>query len=553
MEDIPDHEDSVSRPNRPDLGWHIQRAMGYIERWAAPLVQVDAVEAIARGHDSFGAEDLAHNVGRAIDGLLKGQAATSRDADPGILDALRSVLFASLQNEVGFPAAHCSIPNHYFDGFAPGMACASHNVREAVQGLLELHLWDGDARALQLLDRLLETLLRITDSSGHYRPERVAEHPLLVSGIGFSDGGMYGDIYKAPTQDRGRIIMALTQVYRALGDGRALELADRFARLMRSEAFTEDGRLTHFAGSHTHSITGTVHGLADWGLLAGDRDTLEHARRIMDVGLAPTCSSFGWSVEGAWREKVVDRGEVNNTADMVQTALILGCSGWPGFFETAERMIRSHLLPTQWLAGQEYHQPRDDPRKPPAELLPDEGGGWGCPAVNDRYGGSRLGILDITQGGIQGLWAALREGLGSDAHCDRINLLFSNARATEDASGPLEVTSLLPEEGRLLIKTGRDRDVWVRRPSWLDVCQTKVRVDGTSTAPRVIGDWIIISSSSAQAGAELTFTIPLREDTEWINHRPYDVVYAGDHIVAMDPKGGCAPMYPSLAELAAAG
>ena len=537
----------------PDLGWHIQHAMGYIERWAAPLIQVDAAKAIDRGHDGFGAEDLSHNAGRAIDGLLKGQAVTSRAADSRILDALRSVLFASLQNEVGFPAAYCTVPNQYFDGSPAEMICASHNIREAVQGLLELYLWDGDARALQQLDRLLESLLRITDSGGRYQPERVAEHPLLVSGIGFSDRRMYGDIFKAATQDRGRMIMALTQVYRALNDVRAMELAHRFARLMRCEAFTEDGHLTHFAGSHTHSITGTVHGLADWGLLVGDRDTLEHVRRIMDVGLAPTCSSFGWSVEGSWREKIVGRGEVNNTADMVQTALILGRTGWPAFFETAERMIRSHLLPTQWLAGQEYHQPKDDPRMPPAELLPDDDGGWGCPAVNDRYSGSRLGILDITQGGIQGLWAALREGLASDAYCDRINLLFSNAQATESDSGPVEVTSLLPEEGCLRIRSSRDRNVWVRRPSWLDIRQTKVRLGNNSTRPRVIGDWIIISPGSAQAEAELTFTIPRHEDTEWVNHRPYHIVYAGDHIVAMDPKGRCAPMYPSPAELAAAG
>jgi hypothetical protein len=115
------------------------------------------------------------------------------------------------------------------------------------------------------------------------------------------------------------------------------------------------------------------------------------------------------------------------------------------------------------------------------------------------------------------------------------------------------VTSLLPEEGRLRIKSGRDRNVWVRRPSWLDIRRTKVRLGSNSTRPRVIGDWIIISPSSAQAEAELTFTIPRRDDTEWVNHRPYHIVYAGDHIVAMDPKGRCAPMYPSLAELAAAG
>ena len=155
--------------------------------------------------------------------------------------------------------------------------------------------------------------------------------------------------------------MALTHLFRLTGDQRALELADRFVRLARTRSFTEDGRLTMQAGAHTHSVTGTVHGLADYGLLAGDLDTVEHARRIFDVGLAPTRSSFGWSIESLGNERVPGRGEINNTGDMIQTAIILGLAGRPEYFGVAERMIRSHVLPSQWLAGQEMLSPKDAP------------------------------------------------------------------------------------------------------------------------------------------------------------------------------------------------
>ena len=405
-------------PAEVELREPIERAMGYVERWAAPLAELDAAAAVAGGDHRYIAEDLTHNVGRALDALLKGREVTGRAVDGAVLAALRAVLFTTLDNPIGFPAAWCRLTDFYHDGQQPGMTCAPHNLREAVQALLELYRADGDAEARRRLGTLLDTLLAITDDGGLYRADRIAAEPLLNGVLPFADHRLVGAFYQSCTQNRGRLIMALTQAYRALGDPRALELAQRFVRLVRSEAFAEDGHLTHFAGNHTHSITGTVHGLADWGLLAGDLDTLDHARRIMEVGLPPTCSSFGWSIEGAWREVIPGRGEVNNTGDMVQAALILGRAGWPRFFESAERMIRSHVLPSQWRIGQPYRRPPDDPKNPPPRVPDDEDGGWGCPAVNDRYGRSRFGVLDITQGGIQCLWAAIREGIsrGSARH-----------------------------------------------------------------------------------------------------------------------------------------
>ena len=524
----------------------IERAMGYVERWAAPLVELDAVAAVARGDDRYIAEDLTHNVGRALDALLKGREVTGRAVDGRVLGALRGVLFATLDNPTGFPAAWCRLADFYYDGQQPGMTCSPHNLREAMQALLELYRADGDSEARRRLGRLLDTLLAVTDDDGLYRADRIAAEPLLNGALPFADHRVMGEFYQSCTQNRGRLIMALTQVYRALGDPRALELAQRFVRLVCAEAFAEDGHLTHFAGNHTHSITGTVHGLADWGLLAGDLDTLDHARRIMEVGLPPTCSSFGWSIEGAWREVIPGRGEINNTGDMVQAALILGRAGWPRFFESAERMIRSHVLPSQWRIGQPYRQPADDPKNPPPRVPDGEDGGWGCPAVNDRYGRSRFGILDITQGGIQCLWAAVREGVAEDDLGMAVNLLFSNRVPS------LQVDSGLPERGRLRIATRRTErapaTLRIRRPTWLDAGRLAVRREGVPEPHRLTDHWLIVPTAGP-ATVEITIPVPRRSGTEWVDHRPYHVVWEGDRVVAMDPKGECAPMYPSVAEL----
>ena len=533
-------------PADVELREPIERAMGYVERWAAPLAELDAAAAVAGGDDRYIAEDLTHNVGRALDALLKGREATGRAVDGAVLGTLRAVLFATLDNPTGFPAAWSRLADFYHDGQQPGMTCSSHNLREAVQALLELYRADGDAEARRRLGTLLDTLLAITGDGGLYRADRIAAEPLLNGVLPFADHRVIGAFYQSCTQNRGRLIMALTQAYQALGDPRALELAQRFVRLVRAEAFAEDGHLTHFAGNHTHSITGTVHGLADWGLLAGDLDTLDHARRVMEVGLPPTCSSCGWSIEGAWREVIPGRGEVNNTGDMVQAALILGRAGWPRFFESAERMIRSHVLPSQWRIGQPYLRPADDPKNPPPRVPDGEDGGWGCPAVNDRYGRSRFGVLDITQGGIQCLWAAIREGIIEDHFGMAVNLLFSN-QAPE-----LQVDSGLPERGRLRIATRRtDRApaaLRIRRPSWLDAGRLDVRRDGVPERPRLSDHWLIVPAAGAGT-VEVTFPVPRGAGTEWVNHRPFHVVFDGDQVVAMDPKGECAPMYPSVAEL----
>ena len=282
-------------------------------------------------------------------------------------------------------------------------------------------------------------------------------------------------------------------------------------------------------------------------MLKKDLETLKHARRIVDKGLAPTRSSFGWSVENSWRERLVGRGEINNTGDMIQTAIHLGRTGHPRYFEMAERMVRSHVLPSQWLKGQEFHPQTDAPESALKEFPTDADGGWGCPSVNDRHvPGAGSAVLDITQGGIQCLWAVLRHSIDQDQWGVRLNIAFSSE------SEAARVVSQIPKEGRVSITLKREASLWYRKPSWVSWKNFSIRIQGNSVAVRRIGTWAVTSKQASGTVLEAVYPLVRRQEEEWVHYKRYRFVYEGDTIVAMSPRGTYAPMYPGIEELTVA-
>ena len=539
-------------PVPTDLPWHVEQATDNMVRWTVRMSGFDPVKQVREGGPAL-LSDMNHNVGRAIDGLLKGETVTGKRTPPQTLETLRSVLFATLDNEAGFPAMYMADREK--------TVCSAHDVREAVQALLELGIRRGDQPALERLEKLLDTLLAITDEQGAYRPQVIARIPLLAAnsrpedagaldGAAFSDdgdrvytrGGSDGFNYpQATTVDRGRLIMALVQVYQHTHNEQALELARRFMHRVRSRSFSDEGQLLQDAGSHTHSVTGTVQGLAAYAVLTRDLDTLAHARKIFDVGLAASRSSFGWSDENVWRGRIVDRGEINNTGDMIQTAIHLGQAGHPRYFEMAERMVRSHVLPSQWLHGQEYYPPEPAVKGVYKTFPALAVGGWGFPGVTDRHiprAGSD--ILDITQGGIQCLWAVHHHSVTHHGSAVRVNMAFS--RDTRAA----RVESHLPREGHVAVTLKQRASLWFRKPSWLTWDQLTVTVAERPLPVIRVGVWAVTAMQAAGTRLDVTYPLVRRQQQEWINRKRYRFVLEGDTIVAMSPRGIYAPMFAPL-------
>ncbi len=88
-------------PRPTDLGWHVERAMDNIVRWTEPLMDINPADAVQEGIAGRAWFDLTHNVGRAIDGLLKGESATGKRPPEKVIEQLRALLFATLDNEAG--------------------------------------------------------------------------------------------------------------------------------------------------------------------------------------------------------------------------------------------------------------------------------------------------------------------------------------------------------------------------------------------------------------------------------------------------------------------
>ena len=63
----------------------------------------------------------------------------------------------------------------------------------------------------------------------------------------------------------------------------------------------------------------------------------------------------------------INRGEANNTGDLIEAALLLGQAGYPGYYEDADRMLRNHLLASQivdtsWVREASGHEDDDETR-----------------------------------------------------------------------------------------------------------------------------------------------------------------------------------------------
>ncbi len=490
----------------------IEAGMDNLIRWGRHMAQGDPVQVVAKGHPDIPHWHVRHNVGRAIDALLRGGDVTAKPVPPDVEDVLRQYLFASMDN-----------PTHLNGAFTPEQGRIlfhAHDVREALLSLTALIQYRQDDEARQRAQDVLDAIERLTNEDGTFCAEVVARFPMLVEGyFGEQRPNAEGKAMTIACWTRGRWIMALCRYYRATNDARALELAQRFVRLVRRISFTDDGRIRPTENGHAHSLTGTVHGLIDYGLLVGDQETFEHGRRIFDTGLPAVSSSYGWSVEAAWgNPQRPERGEENNTGDMIQTALLMGGAGLPQYFEDAERRIRSHVLPSQ--TG-------DD--------------GWGFPAPNDLDGGSGpVSILDITAGAVQALCEASRALVTRGTAGRHVNLPFSNW------ADETRLVSRLPEQWHVTVTPADAGDLFIRIPSWADRQRIRLTVADQPQQPTFAVSWLVLTDLPAGTHVVVDQPFVEREAEEVVNEKPYRILWRGDQVVAMSPEGPTHPMFPSI-------
>ncbi len=214
-----------------------------------------------------------------------------------------------------------------------------HNVREGLYGLWALIVGRNSQWARDTARKMVRTLDAMTDERGRWSEDLAAK------------AGLAGVCSGMSVPNAARAVEPLVAYYSATGDPVALKLAGLYAHAALEEMFDADGHFTSWEKSsgHVHSITSALSGITAYAMLAEKKAMLLRCKQIMDVGVPEYFSSWGWGDEVFPEHPANEpsRGEINQTGDVIRTALLVGDAGYTGYYELAERFVRSMLLPTQ--------------------------------------------------------------------------------------------------------------------------------------------------------------------------------------------------------------
>ena len=299
-----------------------------------------------------------------------------------------------------------------------------------------------------------------------------------------------------------------------------------------AEFFLPDGSYDREKfGTHTHSTTCVMSSLAQLADLTGDAAVLERVRSFAENGLWAIRDDLGWVIESSADDSPPDRGECNNTGDIVETALILGRHGYPGYFQDAERILRGHLLPSQLRDVGFIPEPANPSNEDGLRNVKDRHlGAFGFPAP---YGYRPVGLervsfnMDIVGGVVGTLCEALREGVMNGADGVRVNLLLD-----QDTTDARVVSG--DSAGRVRITTRRGDPLWVRLPEW--VYRDSLRVTGTGDY-RILGKYLFFARPAPDGPVQLEYPAPRTEVTLAHRTRNIRTILEGDAVVAMDNFG----------------
>lgn len=457
----------------------------------------------------------SHVPGRHLNALLNAEDAIGIKLDESAIENHRRAAFLSYSGLVPLPLNRPKI------GAEPINFCP-HNLREGFHALYALTKYRNDQQARELMERSIAVIFDLWSSADGWNLARIKE-----LGMEFQEcqGFLHGEA---------RMLGPLVKFYRATKYAPALELALVLKEKLVNEFYLEDGNFDQkrFITIHVHSITCILSSLTQLAELLNDAALMIRVKAFYDNGLWQMRDAIGWSPEVTFSPNNQGRGEGNNTGDILETALLLGKSGYPEYYQDAERILRCHLLPSQ-LRDISFIQ--DPPNPDNTDGLRDVAnrhlGGWGFPAP---YGHKFPGLdsmsfnLDIVGGAVGSLCEAYRHIVRKEATGLWVNLLFDY----EDAD--IRVESNYTHDS-MCITPMSSNPLWVRIPSWVN--RDRMSVQSNNCTCLYTGGYLFFVDPPAGQPIEIRYEKPVQELV--IRHSNQDIRtrLSGDSIEVMDNIG----------------
>ena len=456
----------------------------------------------------------AHVPGRHLNALLNAEAAAGVELDESAIEKHARAAFFSFSGSVALP-----LNREAPDG--PVVRFSAHNCREGMHALYALAAYRDSAQARETAERMIAAMFEYWNPQDRWDVQRLeAQHS-----VKFHPGPFIAR--------EARMIGPLVKYYRATGYGPALDLAVLLKDKAVGEFFRENGEYDgDLFGHHTHSATCTMSSLAQLADLTNDATLMKRVRAFYDNGLWQIRDGIGWVIEGSQPDAPPERGEVNNTGDIVETGLILGRWGHADAYQDAERILRCHLLPSQLRDNSfivEPPNPEDEDGK--RNIADRHLGAFGLPAPYGHWpvGFDRIAFnMDIVGGAVGSLCEALRHAVRTDEAGHHVNLLFDHETDAVKVESPYTC-------GELRVTVKRPAPLWVRMPRWAD--RHAITLTGTDVAARFTGDHLFMASPEVGRPITISFDLPVEELV--LKHRTHDirVRLRGDEVVAMDDFG----------------
>ena len=455
----------------------------------------------------------AHIPGRHLNALLNAEAALQIPMDPAVIAKHERAAFFSYSGPIALPLNREVIGGKLVN-FAP------HNIREGFHALHALVAFRSSSRAHDLAEASIATIFDLWKPQSGWNRQRL-EGALGLKIIDF-DSPFIGGVARA--------IGPLVKYHRVTNSAPALHLATLLKDKALDAYFPPDGECDlGRLGMHTHSITCVLSSLAQLAETTRDAALMDRVKAFYDNGLKNIRNDLGWSPENVGTNANPDRGEANNSGDILETALILGRWGYPAYYQDAERILRGHLLPSQ-LRDVSFIKAPANPNGEDAkrDVAQRHRGAFGFPAP---YGHHPVGMndisfnLDIVGGAVGSLCEAYREVVCSDGQRHRVNLLFDHVTDAIQVRSPYT-------NGALQIRVKRPAPVLIRLPSW--VSPDQIKVTGATALPRLINGYLFVAEPPAHGAFTIHFALARQELVLRYKTRRIHARLTGDAVQQME-------------------
>jgi hypothetical protein len=469
----------------------------------------------------------AHHPGRYLNALLNAEDAAGIEIGADCIDKHTRAAYFSY-SKVPLPLERIG---EHVGGKGTPIELGDHSVREGFHALYALTKYRDSDRARELAEASIQIIFDYWVPNEEWDFHRIERDlPVKIERI---------ENTHTFIQRMARSIGPLVKFYRATGHRPALQLAEVLKDKAIRDFYPEDGSFsTAILGNHAHSITSVLSSLAQFADLTRDDSLIARVKTFYDNGLWEMRDQIGWSVEVTFMEGNYPlRGEANNTGDIIETALILGQWGYAGYYADAERMLRSHLLPSQlrdisFIAVADNADGADAIRNFADRIR----GAFGFPA---QYGHEPAGIwesdnprigfhLDIVGGVVGSLCEAYRSVTRFDETGHWVNMLFDHETTDIEVRSPYT-------HPRLEVKIKKLGSLHLRIPPWVD--RDLINVTGLSGAADFSEDYLILKQPEVGQWIALDFDLPEHETVLTFRDTETRARFRGDEVVAMDNFG----------------